>query len=76
MGHSMKLWERLIEARRLRQIPSIGNTQYGFRPGKSTTEPIFILIIIQEKYSEMTKELHMVFVDLENAYGRVPLELI
>ena len=40
--HSMKLWERLIEAR-LRQITSKGNTQYGIRPGKSTTEPIFIL---------------------------------
>ena len=39
MCHSVKLWERLIEAR-LRQITSIGNTQYGFRPGKSATEPI------------------------------------
>ena len=45
MCHSMKLWERLIEAR-LRQTTSIDNTQYGFRPGKSTTEPIFILRIL------------------------------
>ena len=44
MCHSMKQWERLTEAR-LRHITSIGNTQYGFRPGKSTTEPIFILRI-------------------------------
>ena len=62
MCHSMKLWERLIEAR-LRQITSIDNTQYGFRPGKSTTEPILILRILQEKYRDMNKELHMVFVD-------------
>ena len=60
MCHSMKLWERLIEARQLRQITSIGYTQYGFRPGKSTTEPIFILRILQEKYREMNKELHRV----------------
>ena len=61
--HSLKLWERLVEAR-LRQITSIDNTQYGFRPGKSTTEPIFILRILQEKYRDMNKELHMVFLDL------------
>ena len=52
MCHSMKLWERLIEVR-LRQITSIDNTQYGFRPGKAATEPIFILQILQEKYREM-----------------------
>ena len=75
MWHSMKLWERLIEAR-LRQMTSIDNTQYGFRPGKSTTEPKFILRIIQEKYREMNKELHVVFVDLEKVYDRVSRELI
>ena len=61
----MKIWEWLID-----------NTQYGFRPGKSTTEPIFILRILHEKYREMNKELHMVFVDLKKAYDRVRRELI
>ena len=74
MCHSMKIWEQLKEAGQ--QIPSIGNTQYDLRPGKSTTEPIFILQILQEKCREMNKELHMVFVDLVKAYNRVHRELI
>ena len=40
MSHTMKLWERMIEAR-LREITKIADNQFGFRPGKSTTEPIF-----------------------------------
>ena len=54
MCHSMKLWERLMAAR-LRQITSIDNTQYGCRPGKSTTEPIFILRILQENTERLIK---------------------
>ena len=36
MSHTMKLWERIIEAR-LREITKIADIQFGFRPGKSTT---------------------------------------
>ena len=64
MSHTMKLWERMIEAR-LREITNIADNQFEFRPGKSTTEPIFALRMLQEKYREKNKELHMVFVDLE-----------
>ena len=75
ISHTMKLAERLIEAR-LRDITEIANNQYGFRPGKSTTEPIFILRMMQEQYREKGQDLHLVFVHLEKAYDRVPRELI
>ena len=73
IGHTMKLWERIIE-RRLRGDLTFSNQQYGFMPGKSTTDALFALRVLMEKYREGQKELHCVFVDLEKAYDKVPRE--
>ena len=75
MSHFMKLWERIIEAR-LREIVIIRDNQFGFRPGMSTTEPVFALRQLQEKCREKNKDLHMVCVDLEKAFDRMPRDLI
>ncbi|KAK3531447.1 hypothetical protein QTP70_020542, partial [Hemibagrus guttatus] len=40
MSHTMKLWERVVEAR-LRKVVDICEQQYGFMPRKSTTDAIF-----------------------------------
>ncbi|KAK3539428.1 hypothetical protein QTP70_007668 [Hemibagrus guttatus] len=71
MSHTMKLWERVVEAR-LRKVVEICEQQYGFMPRKSTTDAIFALRILMEKYRDGQRELHCVFVDLEKAYDRVP----
>ncbi|KAK3564719.1 hypothetical protein QTP86_024874, partial [Hemibagrus guttatus] len=73
MSHTMKLWERVVEAR-LRKVVEICEQQYGFMPRKSTTDAIFALRILMEKYRDGQRELHCVFVDLEQAYDRVPRE--
>ena len=73
IGRTMKLWERIIE-RRLRRDLTFSNQQYGFMPGKSTTDALFALRVLMEKNREGQKELHCVFVDLEKAYDKVPRE--
>ncbi|KAK3574678.1 hypothetical protein QTP86_012451 [Hemibagrus guttatus] len=73
MSHTMKLWERVVEAR-LRKVVEICEQQYGFMPRKSTTDAIFALRILMEKYRDGQRELHCVFVDLKKAYDRVPRE--
>ncbi|KAK3520628.1 hypothetical protein QTP70_029397 [Hemibagrus guttatus] len=75
MSHAMKLWERVVEAR-LRKVVEICEQQYGFMPRKSTTDAIFALRILMEKYRDGQRELHCVFVDLEKAYDRVPKEAL
>ena len=71
----MKVVERVFE-KRLRKMVEIREEQYGFVAGKGTTDAIFILRQLQEKYLENDKELYLVFVDLEKAFDRVPRVLI
>ena len=69
--HTMTIWERIID-RRLREETSIGEEQFGFMPGRGTTDAIFAARQVIEKHQEMQKELHMVFIDLDKSYDRVP----
>ena len=71
MSHTMKIWERILE-KRLREETEISKEQFGFMPGRGTTDAVFTHREIIEKYREKQRELHLVFIDLEKAYDRIP----
>ena len=72
----MKAQEKILKGR-LRKIVQINKCQFGFMPGKSSTEAIiFILRQLQEKYSDKRERLYHTFVDLEKAFDRVPRQAI
>ena len=59
MSHTTKLWERVIE-HRLRAITRVSVNQFGFMPGRSTMEAIFLIRQVMERYREKKNDLHMV----------------
>jgi hypothetical protein len=51
MSHTMKLWERIIE-HRLRGVTNVTENQFGFMPGRSTMEAIFLIRQLMERCRE------------------------
>jgi len=66
--------ERVFE-RRIRAKVKIDVMQFGFMPGRGTTDAIFIVWQMQEKYGCEGKKLYFAFIDLEKAFDRVPREV-
>ncbi|ETN73452.1 reverse transcriptase, partial [Necator americanus] len=71
----MKVFERVLEAR-LRKIVSVSLNQCGFVKDCSTIDAIHAVRILLEKHREKNRSEHLVFLDLEKAFDRVPHELL
>ncbi|KAK6743227.1 hypothetical protein RB195_010468 [Necator americanus] len=73
--HTMKVFERVLEARP-RKIVSVSLNQCGFVKDCCTIDTIHAVRILLEKHREKNRSVHLVFLDLEKAFDRVPHELL
>ena len=72
ISHSSEVMLKVILNRLKPQAEEIiAEEQAGFRAGKSTTEQIFNLRILCEKYLQHQQNLYHVFIDLKKTFDRV-----
>ena len=71
----MKVLERIVDGL-IRHVVSIDDSRFGFVPDSGTTDAIFVVRQLQEKYLAANKRLYMAFVDLEKAFDQVPTKVI
>ena len=45
----MKMFQKIVECR-LKKLITVNNMQFGFSPGKSTTDAVFTIKQLQEKH--------------------------
>jgi hypothetical protein len=75
MSHTMKLWERIIE-HRLRGVTNVTENQFRFMPGRSTMKAIFLIRQLMERCREQKEDMHMIFIDLEKSYDKMPMNVM
>jgi hypothetical protein len=67
----MKLCERIIE-HCLRRVTNVTKNQFDFMPGRLTIKVIFMIRQLIERCREQKKDMHMLLIDLEKAYDKMP----
>ena len=71
----MKILEHILDTI-IRDQVSINNMQFGFIPGRGTTDVIFIFRRLREKYMQKKKNMYFAFVDREKGFRCVPLIIL
>ena len=79
--HVMKIMERIIDGIK-REMIAIDEMQFAFVPGRGTTDAIFIIRQLKEKFlsrkdlNDKNLTLFFAFVDLEKAFDCVPRKVL
>lgn len=71
---SILFWEKINNKIRIETF--VARSQFGFTHGRSTMKQIFSIGKIVEKYKENNRILFMIFTNQENAYDRIPREIL
>ena len=71
----LKIVEHVLE-NFIKDEMCIDSMQFGLMKGKGTTDAIFIMQQLQEKYIGKKKDLYSMFVDLEYAFERIPRKVL
>ena len=72
ISHRSKVMLKILLNRLKPEVEKIiAEEQAGFRPGRSTTEQIFDLRILCERYLQHQQDLYHVFIDFKKAFDRV-----
>ena len=70
LEHGTKIIERVLE--RIRALVDFNEAQFGFMPGKETTDALFLIRRLQEEHRAKDQRMYICFVDLDKAFDRVP----
>ena len=71
----MKILKYVLESF-IRSQVDIKDIRFGFMPGCSTTDVIYILRQMQEKYLIRKRKIYFAFVDLEKTFDQVPRSVL
>ena len=70
-----KLLERILDFY-IHEMVNTDEMHFSFVPGRGSTDAIFIVCQLQEKYIAAKKLLYFAFGDLKKAFGHVPREVL
>jgi len=72
LSHAGKIFTRIVETRLRECVEGVLDpSQYGFRPGRSTIDAVFIVKMLLKKSWEWGIDQYALFVDLDKAFDRV-----